>query len=59
MISPPPGQQITDEIECPLLELTHVIFLRRSSLILKQYLWYTNVHLHASSSTSCGKRDNS
>ena len=34
MISPP-GQQITDEIECPLLELTQVIFLRRSSLILK------------------------
>ena len=25
----------TDEIECPLLEITHVIFLRRLSSILK------------------------
>ena len=31
----PLGQQITDEIKCPLLEITHMIFLRRSSSILK------------------------
>ena len=29
------GHQATDEFDCPLLELTYKIFLRRSSSILK------------------------
>ena len=31
----PLGQQLTDECDCPLFELTHILFLRTSSSVVK------------------------